>query len=93
MTRREEIEGLLKQRPWTPKELADHFGVTIPEIIEDLGHVKRGAQASMLFKYQPPVCNSCGFLFKERIKLKTPTKCPRCRKEDISEARYFIRQD
>lgn len=93
MTRREEIEGLLKQKPYTPKELADYFSVSIPEIIEDLNHVKLSVKPPYFFKYQPPMCRGCGFLFKERRNLKTPSKCPRCRKEDIAEARYFIRQE
>jgi predicted Zn-ribbon and HTH transcriptional regulator len=93
MTRREEILELLKQKPWTPKELADHFGATVPEIIEDLGHVRRSTQPPYIFKHQPPMCRSCGFLFKERAKLKTPSRCPRCKGESIAEGRYFVRQD
>jgi predicted Zn-ribbon and HTH transcriptional regulator len=93
MTRREDIEELLKQRHWTPKELAEHFGAELGEILEDLEHVRRSTQAPLLFKFLPPRCRSCGFLFKERSRMKAPSKCPNCRGEDIEEGKYFIRQD
>lgn len=93
MTRREEIEELLRQRPWTPKELADYFGAPMNEIIEDLEHVRRGTQNPFIFKYQPPKCRDCGFLFKERSKMKTPSKCPKCRSESMDDGRYFVRQE
>jgi predicted Zn-ribbon and HTH transcriptional regulator len=93
MTRREEMEQLLKERPWTPKELADHFGADINEIVEDLAHVKRSVRPPLKFKFQPSRCRSCGFMFEERSKLKTPSKCPRCKGESIDDARFFIRQE
>ncbi len=92
MTRREEMEQLLKQRPWTPKELAEHFEADTKEIVEDLAHVKRSTQPPFKFKFQPSRCRNCGFLFAERSKVKTPSKCPRCKGEAIDEARFFIRQ-
>lgn len=92
MTRREEITELLKQRPYTPKELAEHFGVTMAEVIEDLEHVRRSTQHPYLFKFHPPKCMHCGFLFKERARMKPPSKCPKCRHEAIEEGRYFIRE-
>lgn len=92
MTRREEIKQLLRQRPHTPKELAELFESDIKEIIEDLAHVKRSVQQPFKFKFQPSRCRNCGFLFEERSKLKTPSKCPRCKGEAIDEARFFIRQ-
>lgn len=92
MTRREEIEELLRQRPWTPKDLADYFGAPMNEIIEDLEHVRRSTQAPYLFKFQPPKCRDCAFLFKERSRMKNPSKCPKCRSESIEEGRYYIRQ-
>ena len=91
MTRREEIEELLRQRPWTPKELADYFEAPMAEIIEDLEHVRRSVQRPHVFKHFPSKCRDCGFLFKERSRMKAPSKCPNCRSESIEEAKYFIR--
>jgi len=93
MTRREEIEELLRQRAWTPKELAEYFDAPMDEIIEDLEHVRRSTQKPYIFKHLPPKCRRCGFLFKERSRMKPPSKCPQCRAESIEEGRYFIRQD
>ena len=92
MTRRQEIKELLMQRPWTPKALAEYLGAPMDEIIEDLEHVRRSVQPPLALGFQPPTCRDCGFLFKERSKMKTPSKCPKCRSESISEGKYFIRQ-
>ena len=92
MTRREDIERLLKERPWTPKELAEYFGAPMNEIIDDLEHVRRSTQLPAVFRFHPPACRDCGFMFKERSKMKAPSKCPKCRSESIEEGRYFIKQ-
>ena len=92
-TRREEIERLLKERPFTPKQLADLFGAEIDEIVEDLGHVKLSVKHPFRFKFHPSQCRGCGFLFKDRPKLKTPSKCPECRSESIAEATFFIERE
>ncbi len=92
MTRRKEISMLLRQRAWTPKELASHFFAEMSEIIADLEHVRRSTQLPLRFRFSPPFCRQCGFVFKERLKLKAPTKCPKCRSEGIEEGRYSISQ-
>lgn len=92
MTVRKEMSELLKQRPWTPKDLADYFDLEINEIIANLEHVRRSTQLPLSFKFKPPVCMHCGFVFKERAKMKPPSKCPNCRGESIEEARYMIKE-
>ena len=91
MTRTEEIDKLLRQKPWTPEELCDHFGAPMLEIMAELGHVKRKVQSPHVFKRIPPKCQKCGFLFKEQSGVKPISKCPICNSEDIEEGKYFIR--
>jgi len=93
MTRRQEITEVLKQRHWAPKELAEHFDAPLMEIIEDLEHIKNSTQSPYIFKHIPSKCTKCGFLFKGRSRINTPSKCPSCHSESIEEGKYFIRQN
>lgn len=75
----------------TINQLANHFGVIIPEIVEDMVHIKETAKAkNKKFIINPAVCNHCGFSFKDRNKLKKPSKCPKCKSEDISEPVFAV---
>ncbi len=35
-------------------------------------------------------CLSCGFEFRKRERLKTPSRCPICSSEEITEMRFGI---
>ncbi|MBI2129987.1 transcriptional regulator [Candidatus Woesearchaeota archaeon] len=90
MTRREEIEKLLSEKAHSVQDLANYFRVTAKEIQEDLSHVAFSIKPRKL-KLDPAYCKSCGFVFKERSKISRPSKCPKCRKEWIEEARFSIK--
>lgn len=88
-TRREEIIGLLEKGPISPYNIANKFGTTLKEILEDIKHVKLSIKPKQL-KMVPAYCKKCGFVFKERSRIKTPTKCPKCRGEWIEKEKLFI---
>jgi len=90
MTRREEIIEVLEKRAITVQELATLFRVELADILEDLEHIKLSIKPEKL-KIEPPYCKYCSFIFRERKKLKTPTKCPKCRKEWIHAAMFSIK--
>ena len=90
MTRREEITSLLEKEPASAKHLADIFGTILPEILEDLKHIKLSVRPKKLVVV-PAKCEDCGFVFKERKKIKAPSKCPKCRSERISEPLFQIK--
>jgi len=87
MTRREEIIGLLSQKAESAFQLANLFKVDIGEILEDLEHIAKSVKPRKL-KQIPANCRHCGFVFKERSKIKKPGRCPRCRSERI-QAQLF----
>lgn len=89
MTRREQIIELLKKEERTVKSLANIFATTPAEILEDLKHIEISIKPLKL-KYQPAFCKKCGFVFKERDKIKKPSKCPRCRAEWIKAQVFRI---
>ena len=91
LTRRKKIIALLKEREWTAKELAEYFGEEYKFIVEDIWHIKKSVMPKhrLIVKYAQ--CMNCGFQFKERTKLRTPSKCPKCRHESISEPKFYIK--
>ena len=92
MTRRQEIIDMLRHRQLTVKEIADEF-LTIPEeIVIDLKHIKDTVHPRERLMHTDPICNTCGFKFKERTKLKPPSKCPKCKGHDIEHQKYYIKK-
>lgn len=88
MTRRQEIIKILKKKQTSAQDLANYFKVELKEIIEDLEHIKLTVKDKL--KIFPAQCKMCGFLFKERSRIKRPSKCPRCRHERIEAALFRI---
>lgn len=92
MTQRQEIIDMLRYRSLTVKEIADEF-LTIPEIIvEHLKHIKATVYPQEKLMHTDPACRDCGFIFKERQKLKPPGKCPKCKSHRIDAPKYFIKK-
>jgi len=89
MTRREEIIKLLSERAESAHQLANHYKVTLKEILEDLEHIAKSVKPKRL-KQIPARCKHCGFIFKERSKVKRPSRCPRCRNERIQAQLFRI---
>ncbi|NQU98692.1 transcriptional regulator [Candidatus Woesearchaeota archaeon] len=89
LTRREEIVQLLTERESSLQAIANHFRTDLKEILEDVQHVEQTIRPKKLMR-KPAACKSCGFPFKERNRIKTPSKCPRCRKEWIQPALFRI---
>jgi len=82
---------LLEKDKMTAKQLADFFRVDMKYVLEDLKHIAQTVKIHhKKLKIDPSVCNVCGYVFKERDKLSRPTKCPKCRSEDITEPRFYI---
>ena len=86
MTRRKEIKSLLSKQEMSAKELAEFFNVDVKIIVEDLKHVAKSVKLRII----PAQCKECGFVFKEREKIKKPNKCPKCKSERIYEPRFKI---
>jgi len=90
MTRREEIEKILLKEEKSAHQLANMFQTELKEILEDLAHIELSVKPKKIV-ITPARCKKCGFLFKERSKIKKPSKCPRCRSEWIQAQLFRIR--
>jgi len=99
VSRRERIIELLAaaEEPMDVGQIARELGLDPSEagsIYEDLEHVARSLRNSnLVLLMQPPVCKSCGYVFRDLKRLRKPSKCPRCRSERIYPPRFIIRPE
>jgi len=101
MTRREKIYDLLSQlrEPVTAEDIASMLGLRRDEVksIEiDLEFlmksVKRRSGGSEIIEMIPARCSFCGYEFRERDKVKRPSRCPRCKSERIHGPWFFLKK-
>jgi predicted Zn-ribbon and HTH transcriptional regulator len=101
LTRREKIYKILNEieEPKTAEEIANMLGLsrreakTIQEDIEYLmKSVKRRSGSAEIIEMIPARCSSCGYVFRDRDKVKRPTKCPRCKSERIQGPWFFLKR-
>ncbi|MBW3017363.1 hypothetical protein KY316_03235, partial [Candidatus Woesearchaeota archaeon] len=91
-TRREEIFELLKKGRMSAQDIANMFGCILSDIEEDLMHLAKSVRPRYELRMFPAQCKDCGFVYKERSKVKKPSKCPRCRSESISPPLFKIEE-
>lgn len=95
LTARQTIIEAIKGRLMTAKEISGAAGIAEKEVLTHLPHIERSVSAAragerLRFVVEPSRCLSCGFIFKKRERLKTPSRCPLCRSEEITEMRFGI---
>lgn len=89
-TRRQDIARILRTGPHTVDDLARKVGAPAKSVLVDLEHVRRGLKAGDEWVALDAECLSCGFVFRGRERLETPSRCPECRSEDIEHPRFEI---
>ncbi len=89
-TRRQEIAARLRECECTVESLARDLRMRITHVIEDLEHVRTSLRPPERLRVEPPECDSCGYIFRDRVRIGTPSRCPRCRSERIAPPRYRI---
>ncbi|MCD6563181.1 MAG: transcriptional regulator [Thermoproteales archaeon] len=102
LTLREKLTKLLMKsdKPLTVEEMAIFLGLNVNEykrIYNELYHIaktiRRKTNNRLMLYMAPPVCESCGYVFKKLEKPKKPSKCPKCKSERISSPKFFIREN
>jgi predicted Zn-ribbon and HTH transcriptional regulator len=68
------------------REISQLFRIPEKEALDHLQHIAR----SNRLKMEPPVCQRCGFSFKKRDRLNTPSRCPFCKSESVVPPRYQV---
>lgn len=85
-TLRKEILKALEDGPMGLREISQLFRVREKDVLDHLEHISR----SVRLKMEPAACLDCGFSFKKRDRLSTPSRCPLCKSESISPPRYRV---
>ena len=89
-THRQNLIELLSDGPFTLHELSSEVHLSTREVLDHLDHVRKSVHPPRKFIIEPAGCLNCGFVFKDRRKLHSPGKCPRCRCTHIKEPAYRI---
>lgn len=89
-TVRQEIADLLIKDKFTTREISQALRIREKDVIEHLEHIARSASRKSRFYIEPSVCRKCGFVFKNRERLRSPGRCPICRNEAITEPGFWI---
>lgn len=91
LTLREEIAVALSHASLDLREISQMFRIREKEALDHLQHIARSGHRGR-FIMEPAGCNRCGFLFKKRDRLNTPSRCPLCKSESISPPRFAIKE-
>lgn len=89
-TIRKEIVKLLMVEPMTTLDISGQIGISERDVEEHLTHALISASHKYRVITTPPQCRVCNFEFKERKRVKKPSKCPECKNGSIERATYFI---
>lgn len=87
------IEALKAGDMLSARDISRAVGIREREVVEHLPHIERSIKAHgrpMTFVVEPSRCLACSFTFSKRGRLKTPSRCPVCRSEEITETRFGI---
>ncbi len=91
-TSRQAIKELLLEQPHAALEISQLLSLSEKEVLEHLGHIARAPGPGLQFLITPAVCKHCGFTFKKRERLTSPSRCPICRHESIRRPRFALAQ-
>jgi len=90
ITPRQAIKELLQEETLSSLELSQRLSLSEKEVLEHLSHIARAPGSSYKFRITPAACKSCGFAFKKRDRLTTPSRCPICHHESIRRPRFAL---
>jgi transcriptional regulator len=91
MTTRQDITFQLSKESMSVREICQFFNIEKKEVIEGLKHISKSILPKRRLTREHAVCRACGFIFRDREKFSTPTKCPKCRHESITEIKFRIK--
>lgn len=91
-TPRQRIIDLITGTRLSSYQLAQMLGIRERQVEEHLAHVVKtmARDKARRFILDPACCQDCGFVFRDRTRLTSPSRCPKCRSESIAVPRYGI---
>lgn len=89
---RKQIISLLQEDTCSARDLSTAVHVSEKEVYDHLDHIKKSSSnLNQRFTVIPARCQSCGYSFVKREKLKKPGKCPICSSEWIEAPGFTIK--
>ncbi len=92
LTIRQRLLQILRERELTAREISRLLGIREKEVYEHLPHVEKSVRSGATLISRAARCLDCGFVFKNRKRFTTPSRCPACRSESISAPVYTIKE-
>jgi transcriptional regulator len=90
-TVRQQMVSLLLEGSRSALELSGLLRIPHKEVFEHLEHIRLSLSSqSRTFLIDPARCLECQYLFRDRRRLASPSRCPRCRSEHIQDPKYRI---
>jgi predicted Zn-ribbon and HTH transcriptional regulator len=91
-TPRQRIIDLITRTRLSSYQLAQMLGIPERQVEEHLTHVVKTItrDKTRRFILDPARCRDCDFVFRDRNRLTSPSRCPHCRSETIVAPRYGI---
>jgi predicted Zn-ribbon and HTH transcriptional regulator len=91
-TPRQRIIDLIAHTRLSSYQLAQMLGIPERQVEEHLTHVVKtiARDKTRRFVLDPARCQDCDFVFHDRSRLTSPSRCPHCRSETIAAPRYGI---
>jgi predicted Zn-ribbon and HTH transcriptional regulator len=91
-TPRQRLIELLFGTRLATHQLAQMLGIPERQVEEHLTHVVKtvARDKTRRFILDPARCQDCDFVFRDRRRLTSPSRCPHCRSEGIAAPRYGI---
>lgn len=90
ITLRQMIKELLLEESLSSLELSQRLSLPEKEVLDHLSHIARAPGPGYRFQITPSVCKHCGFAFKKRERLTTPSRCPICQHESMRRPRFAL---
>lgn len=90
-TIRQRIIEMLEIAEYDVREISQQIGIREKEVCDHLPHIARSVAArKRKMSMTPAICIDCGFTYNDRKKFTRPSRCPKCKGQRISQARYGI---
>jgi predicted Zn-ribbon and HTH transcriptional regulator len=92
-TIRQQIMALIEDAPMTAKAISKSLRISEKEVYPHLEHIAKsvGSNREKRLIIEPSKCLNCGFIFKERRRFTSPSRCPKCRDEGITQPVFHIK--
>ena len=89
-TIRQHIKDIILNHPHTAQDISKLIGISEKAVYDHLEHIAKSSSKKETFVIHHGHCQSCGFDFKKRTRLKKPGRCPICKSEFIAQPRFEI---